>query len=183
MINNNEKNKKSKITLSLDPFVLEELKNESKSQGISVNAKINNVLTKYSFFYRYSEEQESLVMLDSVVLEYLEMIDEKEFLKILNQFTVEMLPAIFRQHNIELSLDNVIKHCFQQIALWAGMYRSFRYSEGNAGSLNLVFEHKYGIKWSRIIGNGFCNFIETLLNYPTKLQTFQNSFVIKVETR
>jgi len=179
---NSQSKKRSKISLSLDYPILEEIRKDAETQGISINASINTILTKYAIFYRYSEEHESIVILDSIVPDYLDMIDEKEFLKLLNQFAIEIMPAIFRQNDILMSLDNVIKYCFQNIALWAGMYTSFRHFKDSSQKLHLVFEHKYGAKWSRIIGDSFCYFIETMLSYPTKLQILQNSVIIKVET-
>jgi hypothetical protein len=66
--------------------------------------------------------------------------------------------SIFEQNGIP-TIDNLIKYCFERISLWAGAYNVFRYHTEGSGKIELVFEHKFGIKWSRILGSGFSKLI------------------------
>lgn len=44
--------KKTTVNLFIDEGVIDDLKEESKAKGISLNAKINMILAKYANFYR-----------------------------------------------------------------------------------------------------------------------------------
>jgi hypothetical protein len=54
--------KKSNITLAVDTEVLNILKNISEGEGLSINSKINSILWKYISFYKYVEQDGSLII-------------------------------------------------------------------------------------------------------------------------
>jgi hypothetical protein len=50
----------------------------------------------------------------------------------------------------------------------------------NEGYPCLVFEHKFGIKWSRVIAESLSDLIQTILHYPTEKKEMPATVVIRV---
>ena len=51
-----KESKKLTVTFAIDEKILNELRNDAEFNGISLNSKINNILTKYVTFYKHAEE-------------------------------------------------------------------------------------------------------------------------------
>jgi len=175
-------NNKTNLTLSVDHAILDEIKKDSERQGLSINAKVSSVLNKYVLFYRIIEDQECSVIPSRLWGPMVQMVDEEKMLDLINNEGIGAIYSIFLNNNVPMTLDTFIKHCFEEICLWSGLYHSFRmFREG--GQLILVFEHKYGIKWSRIIGNAFTNMIRIMLNHRADSQVLPNTVRITVQEK
>ena len=173
------KSVKSNLTLSIDNHLLEEIKKDTERQGISVNSKVNSILAKYVSFYRITEEMECSIIPSKLWILMLDLMDEEKLLNILNTEGISALYSIFLNNNIPLTLENFIKHCCQEIFLWSGMYSSFRRFDGSK-EFTLIFEHKYGIKWSRILSTNFTNFLRIVLDRKAESQILPNTVRITI---
>jgi hypothetical protein len=69
-------NKKSNITLAIDTEIQNMLKNIAEGEGLSINSKINSILWKYMTFYKYVEQDSSLIIPLRSVHFFIENIDE-----------------------------------------------------------------------------------------------------------
>jgi hypothetical protein len=180
MLTMQKTNERSNITLSLDSHVLEEVRKNAGAQNTSVNALINDVLSKHVFFYKYMAEQKSVVIPSRIYSSMVKTLDEEKQIELMKRVSLEIIPSIFTHHNISFTISNLIKYCFEGIGLWAGMYSTFSYHTDEKNHLCLVFEHHYGTKWSRIIAESISNFIENSLSCSTEQKILQNIVVIKV---
>ena len=176
------KNDRVNLTLSIDQNVIDEIKRDSERQGLSVNAKVNTIMTKYVSFYRLIEEQECSIIPSKLWGQMVDAIEEEKLLNLLNGEGVGAIYSIFLNNNIPMTLDNFIKYCFQEICLWSGMYSSFRVFN-ESGQVTLVFEHKYGPKWSRLISNTFTMMIRTMLNRKAESQVLPNTVKIIIQQK
>ncbi len=173
---------RSNVIISVDSNILEAIKQESEKTGNSVNSKINQILSKYTMFYRFIEETEPHVFLPpKFYLSIICLIGEKEFLKFLEKHSFEGIPSLFMNHNIEMTLDNFIKYFLQGPMIWGGAYSSFHYTKDD-GHYTIVLEHIKNLKWSDLMGTGLCNLIKNLLKYDSTFEAFDNKTILHIST-
>jgi hypothetical protein len=84
--------KKSNITLSIDTEVQNILKNIAACEGLSINSKINSVLWKYITFYKYVEQDSSLIIPSRSVHFFIENIDEEKWIEEYSDMLNEIVP-------------------------------------------------------------------------------------------
>lgn len=97
---------------------------------------------------------------------FVDCIDEKTLLDSFNENSSDLIPTIFNQRNIPLTLDNIIEYCYKGIGLSAGTFHDFSYYEDKEDDhLCLLFRHNFGIKWSRVLADGIAYQIESTLGY------------------
>lgn len=180
MKNKPKSNNKANLTLSIDNSLLEGIKNEAEQSGTSINSRVNAILTKYVKFYKTAEDLESSIIPAKIWLLMLDLMDENKLKNVLNNEGVGTIYSIFLNNNVSMTLDNFVKYCCQEICLWSGMYSSFRIFREH-GYITLVFEHKFGIKWSRVLGETFSNFIRIMLNRPAEFEILPSTVRIKIK--
>ena len=65
-----------------------------------------------------------------------------------------------------------------------GSYKGFSCHLDKDGIMNLVFQHEYGMKWSRILSAVYTRFIQRTLNQPAyPLKLAQTWFAIRLSER
>ena len=170
---------KSNLTISVDGNSIEKIKELAKSQGISLNAMVNDIIERHVYFYRITEEMECSIIPRNVWQSMLELIDEDDFKKILSGEGIASIYSIFVNGNIPLTLENLITQLCEKVGIWCGMYSSFLYIRGS-DSLTLIFEHNRGLKWSKILENAFVNVIHVMLSLQAKSETTPNYMKIKI---
>lgn len=176
------KNKRSSITLALDEDVLEIIRSEAKSEGISINAKINNILSKFAFFYRYVEKTGASILLSKTTDFVVENIDEEKWIQEMKRVVMDAYPILMLEHNGTLRLQNIIA-MLSKDAIYCGIYKGFSYHLDDEGYLNFVFRHERGLKWSRILSEGYSHFLEKTLNWHIQSTVFESGLIIKVLER
>ena len=174
--------KKATFPLSTDKSILKDLKNEAQEQNISLNAKINDVLTNYVLWYRNAEDQESIVIPNKNFQFMLDHLDDKDLLKNIITNTLN-LDAYFRSHSISYTLHSLIKYGCEGAGLGGGLFHGFSYYRDVEGYSCLLLEHNYGIKWSRILADSFSHMITSMLNYHTTVSVLPDSVTVRIVER
>jgi hypothetical protein len=83
LIVESKSNKKATVNLSIDARLLQELRKEASSQNLSLNAKINSVLSKHVYFYRHATQLGCVIWDPKVFLAFLDhMHDEDKIIDI-----------------------------------------------------------------------------------------------------
>jgi hypothetical protein len=177
-------NKKSNITLAIDTEIANVLKNIAEGEGLSMNSKINSILWKYISFYKYVEQDGSLVIPSRSVNFFIENIDEEKWIQEYSDTLEEIVPFFFLELKTEQTLENTLKVVFDRLLAYGGSYKGYSCHTDNDGYLNLVFRHEYGIKWSRILSAVYTRFINRTLNQPAcSLNVAEKWFAIKMSER
>jgi len=174
---------KSNLTLSIDNKMISRLKNDAETQGLSVNAKVNSILSKYMLFYKRAEEQKFVTIPSKVYASMLEEFDDEKAHKLIHDTVSAMMPSVFIQNNIPVTLDNLIKYSFQSISLWSGVYNHFNFYKNANGDLSLIFEHNFGERWSKVLGISFSNLINAMLGLSAEYKAIPNMVSINVKTK
>ena len=171
---------KSNITLSVDTSILKEIKKQAGSDGLSINAKINQILSKYALFYTHVEKQESVIMPHKDFQSILNDVDENKFVQNLQKNNLDLIPGIFLERGIPFTFDNVIKIVFEIIGRFSGIYSTFTHRKEKDGSTMLIFSHGFDLKWSHILAITFSNFIKIHLNLDSEYQMMPSTVMIQV---
>jgi hypothetical protein len=172
--------RKTTITLSLDDEIIEFLGKESKEKGFSVNANANNILLRYIYFYR-DQEQGFLITIPKKVFQfYIDHINDIEHGAFIESFLFEFFRVYFHERKIPITLMNVIKAYFENIALNSGAIDSINYYVDSEGYFIIVIKHSYNIRWSNSACYAFKNLFERLLHLHIEYEALSNSFILKV---
>ena len=178
MIKSKESSKKVTVTFAIDEKILNELRNDAEFNGISLNSKVNSILTKYVTFYKHAEEMGCSIWPPSLFSALLELIDESKLVEVITNTGTDAVLSFFKHNNIPINKETLIKYGNQGIALWTGQYAFFSHYVDNEGYTCLVMDHKLGIRWSRILANMHIRFIEKLLQLPAKTITITSTTVV-----
>jgi hypothetical protein len=165
-------NKKSNITLAIDREIQSVLKNIAEAEGLSINSKINSILWKYISFYKYVEQDSSLIVPSGSVNFFIENIDEDKWIKEYSEMLEDIVPFFFLELKSAQTLENTLKVVFDRLLAYGGSYKGYSCHLDEDGNMNLVFRHQYGMKWSRILSAVYTRFIQRTLHqpaYPLKL--------------
>jgi hypothetical protein len=176
--------KKSNITLAIDTEIVNMLKDIAESQGLSINSKINSILWKYISFYKYVEQDSSMVIPSRSVNFFIENIAEEKWIEEYCHALDDIVPFFFIELKTVQTLENTLKFVFDRLLIYAGAYKGYSCHMDNDGYLNLVFRHEYGMKWSRILSAVYTRFIEKTLNHSAYcLNVAETWFAIKIPER
>lgn len=175
-------NHKSNITISVGDKVFEEIKKDAEGRGLSINAHVNDILQRHTVFYRHVSEQGGVIIPQKFYAEVVNLIDEDKLMYLLDEMGgKEVITSIFAHNGIPFTIDNLVKYCFESISLWAGTYSSFRYRRDESNKTELVFEHKFGIKWSKAIGYAFSRFIQNTTGCSATFKALPTTTIVKVD--
>jgi hypothetical protein len=177
-------NKKSNITLAIDTEIQSMLKNIAEGEGLSINSKINSILWKYATFYKYVEQDGSLIIPSRSVRFFIENIDEDKWIEEYSNMLDEIVPFFFLELKTTQTLENILKVVFDRLLAYGGSYKGYSCHMDKDGNMNLVFQHEYGMKWSRILNAVYTRFIQKTLNqlaYP--LNIAETWFAIRLSER
>jgi hypothetical protein len=160
--------KKTAFGLAIDNYVLKEIRKESEAKGLSINAKINAILTKHVDYDRHTESLRCIHISNKRFKSLLDNIDEVNLLEGFKADMTDIVPTAHIEQNTPATLDGLIKYFFQNIGLNAGLYQNFSYFKGKDDRLYFAFKHDFGIKWSRVLSAGFIHLIENTLKYHAR---------------
>jgi hypothetical protein len=178
------KSKKSNITLAIDTEIANVLKSIAEGEGLSMNSKINSVLWKYESFYKYVEQDGSLIIPSRSVNFFIENIDEEKWIEEYSNTLEEIVPFFLLELKTAQTLENTLKLVFDRVLAYGGSYKGHSCHVDTDGYLNLVFRHEYGIKWSRILSAVYTRFIKKTLNHPAySLNIAEKWFAIKISEK
>jgi hypothetical protein len=178
------KSKKSNITLAIDTEVQHILKNIAEGEGLSINSKINSILWRYTTFYRYVEQDSSLIIPSRSVHFFIKNINEDKWIEEYSDMLDEIVPFFFLELKTAQTLENTLNVVFDRLLAYGGSYKGYSCQADRDGNVNLVFRHEYGIKWSRILSAVYTRFIQKTLNQPAyPLNIAETWFAIRLSER
>jgi hypothetical protein len=158
--------KKSNITLAIDTEIQNVVKNIAEGEGLSINSKINSILWKYVTFYKYVEQDSSLIIPSRSVRFFIENIGEDKWIEEYSEMLEEIVPFFFLELKAAHTLENILKVVFDRLLAYGGSYKGYSCHEDKDGNINLIFRHEYGIRWSRILSAVYTRFVQKTLNQP-----------------
>lgn len=174
--------KKPNITIITDTKMLNEIKSWAQTKGLSMNALINEILTKNTYFYKYVDEHDCMIIPSTIYKNMIGVLPEKTLTDLVDRTAHEMVQSIFAHNNISYTMDNMIKFYFDSVGSWSGLYDTFKHYT-DMGVTNLIFEHKYDIKWSKVISYVMSDIIEKMLDMSSKQKILPNTIILQVKEK
>jgi hypothetical protein len=171
--------KKSSITLAFDKDTLDVIREEAETDGISINAKVNQILSKYAFFYKYVEKSGYAIIMPHTIEFIIENIEEEKWIDEIKSIVMGAYRFLLMEHGVRLSLDNIIA-MFSKDAIYSGVYSGFSYYADENGHLVLLFRHDRGMKWSRILAAGYSHLLKESLRLNVSSQVHEGGLEIKI---
>ena len=96
----------------------------------------------------------------------------------------EIVPFFFLELKSAQTLENTLKVVFDRLLAYGGSHKGYSCHSDEDGNMNLVFQHEYGMKWSRILSTVYTRFIQRTLNQPAyPLKLAQTWFAIRLSER
>lgn len=172
--------KKVTVNLLIDESIVDTLRKDAKSNGLSLNARVNGILAKYINFFQRTEEFEACIVTSRQFAAFLEMFDEDRAVEIMKKDGTEANVAYLHHHNIPVTLDSIMDVCFANLTPAAGVITKFSHYVDENGFRCLVFDHRYGIKWSRIISKVFSYVLEQTCNIHASVDLLPNTIIMKI---
>jgi hypothetical protein len=173
---NGKQPKKITINLFIEEDVINKIRRDAEEYGVSLNARINGILTKYINFYKRAEEYGAAVIVSTQFAVFIELMDEEKAVDIMQTDGTATMIAYFQHNNIPITLDSIIQVAFANVAIASGVCTKFSQHTDEEGYRCLVFDHRYGIKWSRIISKVFIeDFIMVMISIYVLSQVNQIS--------
>jgi hypothetical protein len=175
--------KRVTVSLALNEHVVEEIRKQADKSQVSFNSRVNAILEKYVDFFMLAEEVRAAVILPTTHQFFINEIDEAKYIVELKRVGTDPINAIFTQTGIRLTLDNMIKHVFENLCVNGGSIRSVKKYLDEDRRICLFFTHDYDIKWSRMLSAAFEHHIQSLFHYHTVARIFSKAFEIKILER
>ena len=173
---------KTEITVSLDFKVVGEIRRKAVMEGTSMNSKVNSILNKHEVLYKPSEERGCIFVPQRIHLLMIEAVNEDKLTEVMLQINNNEIPSLFSSKGITPSLETLIDMLYERMFLWSGMYSNFTHYQDNEGYSCLVFDHKYTIKWSRVLAKVFSQQISSMLTVPPpEAKIWPNSIFLKIK--
>lgn len=184
-INSDTKTSPSKTTVNLfiDANVLADVRKEAKASGISLNSHINKVLTDYVTFYRRAKELECVALTGNDFRFILDNMDEEKMLEHFKSNLTDLIPAALNERKIPATLEKLIEYEYAQMAINAGIIYKFTSYHDEDGLFCLLFQHRFGIRWSRILAEGHTYQIKKLFDIYTRYTISPSNVVITILDR
>jgi hypothetical protein len=173
------RSKKTNITLSISDHFAKQLRLQAATESVSVNRLVNSILERWALCYRAIGISGGIIITSETWKDVIEKMDEDYLLGSLDSGG-SVAAAVLLQNDIPLTIDNLVKFVFQGLALYAGNYSHFHHYRNDSDDLVLVFEHSFGLKWSKLFGSSICRFFNNQLNIPTDLNTSLKNIKIVV---
>ncbi|HET7285283.1 MAG TPA: hypothetical protein VFI70_11415 [Nitrososphaeraceae archaeon] len=132
-------------------------------------------------FHRINTDFGCVVHDPKVFLSFLDLIhDENKIVDILWNEGGSTVLSYFNHKDIRITMENIRKHIFERIGLWIGHYSFFSHYTDSEGYTCLVFDHKFGIKWSRILASLHSKPFEHWLGLKTVTNITSKTVVLKI---
>lgn len=88
------------------------------------------------------------------------------------------LNTLFTTKRIPFTFKNFITYALEGVGILGGFLSYYVIYKDDQDHANLLLEHNYDIKWSRIIGTAYANTLKKMLGYNTQCTFLSNSVII-----
>jgi hypothetical protein len=88
--------------------------------------------------------------------------------------------SYFNHNNIPITKETFITHICERLGIWTGHYSFFSHYIDSEGYTCLVFDHKFGIKWSRILASLHATALERWFGLKTVTNVTPKTAFLKI---
>jgi hypothetical protein len=178
----NKSNSKKTVlkTMRISDYINTLLEKDADSKGISVNALISMIMTKYAEWDRYIERFGGITIKPQAFKEILEVVDEAKLIEIAkrsgSRFPKEFVLFWFKKANLETYLET-LKLAFK--------YKGYaRYElETDGSEYTIILIHDLGEKWTIFLRYVVEAGINTMTGIVPKFEVNHDSLIVRFNSR
>ena len=178
-----QRSSKTTINLSVDTNVLGVIRKEAEQKGVSVNSRINTILTDYTMFYKRAEEFESVTFPKEYFEMALEYIDEKKLEEYFDTLLSGLIKTVLMDFGVSINLENTIRYFLQAVAVKSNGYNSVTHYVDENDHDCIILRHSWNIKWSRVACCTLAKHIGNLLHCHYECEPLPKSIIIRILER
>jgi hypothetical protein len=173
--------KKKTVNLFIDSYILDELRGEAKDRETSLNSRINSILKKYLEFYKRAEEVDDTCIIPKKYFQFaIDNLGEEDNIKQVAEMHRIWVPSFLHDLNVPLTIENFVEYAARQVGISSRTIDNVTYHVDEDRNRVVVFTHRFGLKWSRVLSSALAIFFEELFHYQTEQSVYPGSFVIKI---
>jgi hypothetical protein len=178
----NESNSKKTMlkTMRIPDYINTLLEKDADSKGISVNALISMIMTKYAEWDRYIERFGGITIKPQALKDILEVIDEDKLADIAkrsgSRFPREFVMFWFKRANLDTYLKSLKLAC-----KYKGYARYELETEGSEYTVILI--HDLGEKWSKFLRYVVEAGMKSITGIVPKFEVNYDSLIVRFNSR
>jgi hypothetical protein len=167
-------------TMRIPNYINSLLEKDADSKGVSVNALISMIMTKYAEWDRYVERFGSITIKLQAFREMLEEIDEVKLADIASRsgsrFPKEFVLFRFKRANLDTYLEALKLMC---------KYKGYaRYElESDESGYTVILVHDLGEKWSNFLRHVVEGGMRSITGIVPKFEVSQDSLIVRITSR
>ena len=97
------RDKKTTVNLFIDKNIINEIRKEADNKGISLNSRLNNILTDYVWFYKRAEEFQSVTFPKEYFQFVLDNIDEQKLTEFFDTLLSGLIPTVLLDFKVPIT--------------------------------------------------------------------------------
>lgn len=160
-----------RITREMDDLI----RQDAKGSGVTVNALISSILTKYAEWDRYADRFGFVAIPRDGFRTLIDAVDEERLIEIAEQFgpakTREMALLWFKRVNLETYLR------YFSVQMRYGRLADYEMQEGADGN-TISLHHDLGPKFSLLLSRGIEQVLESIPNISPQLSVEESALTI-----
>jgi hypothetical protein len=167
-------------TMRIPSYINSLLEKDADSKGVSVNALISMIMTKYAEWDRYVERFGSITIKLQAFREMLEEIEEDKLADIArrsgSRFPKEFVLFRFKRANLDTYLEALKLLC---------KYKGYaRYElESDESGYTVILVHDLGEKWSNFLRHVVEGGMRSITGIVPKFEVSQDSLIVRITSR
>jgi hypothetical protein len=167
-------------TMRIPSYINSLLEKDADSKGVSVNALISMIMTKYAEWDRYVERFGSITIKLQAFREMLEEIEEDKLADIARRsgshFPREFVLFRFKRANLDTYLEALKLMC---------KYKGYaRYElESDESGYTVILVHDLGEKWSNFLRHVVEGGMRSITGIVPKFEVSQDSLIVRITSR
>jgi hypothetical protein len=178
---NGSKSKKTILkTMRIPNYINTVLEKDADSKGISVNALISMIMTKYAEWDRYIERFGGITIKAQALKEILGVVDDDKLAAIAkrsgSRFPKEFILFLFKRANLDTYLESL-----KLVCRYKGYARYELESDGSEYTVILI--HDLGEKWSNFLRHIVEEGMKSTTGIVPKFEVNQDSLIVKFNSR
>lgn len=177
-MNEETRSKKKTVlrTIRIDKELNDVLDKDAEERGISGNALISSILTKYVEWDRYAIKFGRVSLLNESLKAILEATDADKLKTVTEEFNNSVPKDYLMFHYKKLNVDTCLKHIYL-ISRYAGMFEYELHKEQER-DYTVTIHHKFGDKWSYWLKESISiGIFKNVLGIVPKTHTSKNSVI------
>ena len=181
MIKNKSNSKKTVLkTMRIPASINTLLEKDADSKGVSVNALLSMIMTKYAEWDRYIERFGGITIKPQALKEILEAVDEDKLVEIAkrsgSRFPREFVLFWFKRANLDNYLES-LKLAFK--------YKGYAHYEleTDGSEYTIILVHDLGEKWSNFLRYVVEAGMNSITGIVPKFEVNQDSLIVRFNSR